>query len=214
MLANAAIIAWRTFLTLINLYAFRENWQSKTAPALLLCLSLGLLFYTNYLLFFSFFGAVYCGRVCFIMPKSAIQSHDINSCAVALIIFPGLFFFASANRRDGSLVAILANLKPTSRFVSIYVSPATGCFLFWRWGRLLWTRSGLAEPRGKIHLISILVVLGNILLLTPAPQGEMRYLIYLYPLCAVILGWIVYQAWRYQKFSGASWQCSCWGPTG
>jgi hypothetical protein len=48
-----------------------------------------------------------------------------------------------------------------------------------------------------------LVVLGNILILTPAPQGEFRYLVHLYPLCAMVLGWIVCRAWRYHKFSGA-----------
>ena len=49
------------FFTLVSLYAFREKWQSKTFPALLLCLSLGLLFYANYLLFFSFAGAAFTG---------------------------------------------------------------------------------------------------------------------------------------------------------
>ena len=41
-------------LTLLSLYAFKEDWQSRFRPALLLCLSIALLFYTNYLLFFSF----------------------------------------------------------------------------------------------------------------------------------------------------------------
>ena len=40
--------------TLMSLYAFKEDWQSRFRPALLLCLSIGFLFYTNYLLFFSF----------------------------------------------------------------------------------------------------------------------------------------------------------------
>ena len=44
------------FLTLINLYAFREDWQHKTGPLLLFCASLGFLFYTNYLLFLSYVG--------------------------------------------------------------------------------------------------------------------------------------------------------------
>ena len=41
-------------LTLTSLYAFKEDWQSKFWPALLLCLSIGLLFHTNYLLFCSY----------------------------------------------------------------------------------------------------------------------------------------------------------------
>ena len=57
------------FLTLASLYAFREKWQSRALPALVLCLSLGLLFYANYLLFFSFTAAALLRQFCFIPPK-------------------------------------------------------------------------------------------------------------------------------------------------
>ncbi len=41
------------------------------------------------------------------------------------------------------------------------------------------------------------------MLLTPVPQCEIRYLVHLYPICAIILGWVICRAWRYHKFSGA-----------
>ena len=103
-----------------------------------------------------------------------------------------------------SLEAILANLQTYfGNFFQFMFPLPLALYLMWRWGRLLWTRTGLSGvPQEKFILFLSLVVLGNVLLLTPAPQGELRYLIHLYPLCAIILGWIVCQAWRYQKFSG------------
>jgi hypothetical protein len=47
-----------------------------------------------------------------------------------------------------------------------------------------------------------LIIVGNILLLSPAPQCEHRYLVHLYPLCAIILGWVISLAWRSAKISG------------
>ena len=47
-----------------------------------------------------------------------------------------------------------------------------------------------------------LIIVGNIIVLSLAPQCEHRYLVHLYPLCAIILGWVILRAWRYDKISG------------
>jgi hypothetical protein len=125
---------------------------------------------------------------------------------VGVIILPGLFFFHIRQQAAMvSLEAILANLETyVGDFFQFMFPLPLAFYLLWRWGRLLWTRSGLSEaPQEKFILFLSLVVVGNLLILTPAPQGEFRYLVHLYPLCAIVLGWIVCQAWRYQKFSGA-----------
>jgi hypothetical protein len=194
------------FLTLISLYAFREKWQSKTVPALLLCFSLGLLFYANYLLFFSFTGAaILAAGLLYFSELPLARSLKVIS-GVGVIILPGLFFFHIRQQAAMvSLEAILANLETyVGDFFQFMFPLPLAFYLLWRWGRLLWTRSGLSEaPQEKFILFLSLVVVGNLLILTPAPQGEFRYLVHLYPLCAIVLGWIVCQAWRYQKFSGA-----------
>ena len=87
------------FLSLVSLYAFREKWQSKTFPALLLCLSLGLLFYANYLLFFSFAGAVLLAAGLLYRAEMPLARSLTLIIAVGIVILPGLFFFASTNRR-------------------------------------------------------------------------------------------------------------------
>ena len=82
-----------TLLTLINLYAFRENWQTKTAPALLLVISATLIFYTNYLLFFSYF-------VPFILAAFLLYYSEIPLAralkiilGVCITMIPGLLLF-------------------------------------------------------------------------------------------------------------------------
>ena len=194
------------FLTLASIYAFREKWQSRALPALVLCLSLGLLFYANYLLFFSFTGAALLAAVLLYSSEMPVARSLTVVVAVGIIILPGLFFFRITQQATMvSLEAILANLQTyCGNFFQFMFPLPLALYLIWRWGRLLWTRSSLSDaPEEKFILFLSLVVLGNIFLLTPAPQGELRYLIHLYPLCAVLLGWIVCQAWRYQKFSGA-----------
>ena len=58
------------------------------------------------------------------------------------------------------------------------------------------------ESGEKFILFLGLIIVGNILFLSLAPQCEHRYLIHLYPLCAIILGWVILRAWRYDKISG------------
>jgi hypothetical protein len=194
------------FFTLTSLYALRGDWQSKTWPALLLCISLGLLFYSNYLLFFSFAGAALLATTLLYYSEIPLARSLKLIITVGIIILPGLFFFCI--HQQATMVsrgAILDNLETYfgDFFQFMFPLPLAG-YLLWRWGRLLWTRSGLWKaPQEKFILFLSLVVLGNILILTPAPGGEFRYLVHLYPLCAIILGWIVCQAWRYQKFIGA-----------
>ena len=75
-------------------------------------------------------------------------------------------------------------------------------YLVWRWRRIFWNRSAIpAEPGERFVLFLVLIILGNIILLSLAPQCEHRYLLHLYPLGAIILGWVICQAWRYYKIS-------------
>jgi hypothetical protein len=194
------------FLTLTSLYALREDWQSKTWPAVLLCLSLGLLFYANYLLFLSFAGATFLAALLLSSSEMPPARTIKLIIAIGIIILPGLFFFHIHQQAlMVSQGAILDNLQTYfGDFFQFMFPLPLGLYLLWRWGRLLWTRSGLAAaPQEKFILFLSLVVIGNILILTPAPQGEFRYLVHLYPLCAIALGWILCRAWRYQKFCGA-----------
>jgi hypothetical protein len=194
------------FLALTSIYALREDWQSKTVPALLLGIAMGLLFYANYLLFFSFAGAVLLATILLYYRDLPLARSLTLILAVLIIIAPGLFFFRI--HQQAMMVSqgtILDNLETYFGDLFQFMFPLPlAAYLLWRWGRLLWNRTGLSEaPQEKFILFLTLVVLGNIFILAPAPGGEFRYLVHLYPLCAIALGWVLVRAWRYQKFSGA-----------
>jgi hypothetical protein len=125
-----------------------------------------------------------------------------------LIILPGLFLFRIQQQTMMiSLGAILEHLEEYSgNFFQFMFPLPVAVYLLWHWGEALWNRSDLLkDPAERFILFLALIMFGNILILTPAPQGEMRYLVHLYPLCAIILGWVICQAWHYQKFSGILW---------
>jgi len=193
-------------LALTSIYAFREDWQAKTGPALLLGLALGLLFYTNYLLFLSFTGAAFLAAVLLYRAKMPWTRSLTLIIGTGIIILPGLFLFHIQQQATMvNLEAIFANLVNYSGdFFQFLLPLPVALYLFWRWCRILWTRAGFPqESPDRFIFFLALVVIGNILLLTPAPQGELRYLVHLYPLCAIMLGWVICRAWRYHKFSGA-----------
>ncbi|MEJ2671740.1 MAG: glycosyltransferase family 39 protein [Deltaproteobacteria bacterium] len=195
-----------TLLVLVNLYAFRRDWQNRTIPALLLGLSATLMFYTNYLLFFSYF-------IPFILAAFLLYYSDIRFLRALLIIFavvvtiiPGLLLFRIQQQ---SMMVNLWSFIPKNSidyFADLFqflIPLPIALFLLYRWGRSLWHRANLfLDPSEKFILFLSLIITGNIIVLSPAPQDEVRYLIHLSPLCAIILGWVICRAWHYHKFSG------------
>jgi hypothetical protein len=191
--------------TLMSLYAFKEDWQSRFMPAILLSLSIGLLFYSNYLLVFSFIIPALLAAV-WIYPKSfPLKRTLVLAFFILIIILPGLFLSKIQQQsKIVNLVVIPKNLENYFGGFFQYLLPIPIIlYLLWRWRRVLWIRAGIPEEPGeKFILFLSLIIVGNIILLSPAPQCEHRYLVHLYPLCAIILGWIILKAWRYDKISG------------
>jgi len=82
-----------TCLVLLTLYSFRNDWQTRIGPALLLCFSLGLLFYANYLLFLSFAGPALLAAVVLYRSEMPLTRTLKVIAGTCLIILPGLFLF-------------------------------------------------------------------------------------------------------------------------
>lgn len=196
-----------TFLTLINLYAFMEDWQRKTLPALLLVISASLMFYTNYLLFLSYFGPFIIAAFLLYYQEIPIIRTMKIVLAVSLTMIPGLFLFRL--EQQAMMVKIWTFVPENFKnylgcfFHAMFPLPV-GLFLLWRWSRSIWHHDRLfKDPTERFILFLALIIVGNIIFLTPAPQGEFRYMVHLYPFCVIILGWVICLTWRYQKFSGA-----------
>jgi len=191
--------------TLISLYNFEEDWQSKFSPALLLCLSIGFLFYTNYLLFFSYVMPAFLIGIWLYPREFPLKRTAIIALSTLIIIVPGLLLFRIQEQSQiVNLIVIPNNLENYFRDLFQFMIPLPiAAYLLWRWRRVFWTRAGIpGEPGEKFILFLGLIIVGNIMFLSLAPQCEHRYLVHLYPVCAIILGWVVLRAWRYYKISG------------
>jgi len=191
-------------LTLTSLYAFKEDWQSKFWPALLLCLSIGLLFHTSSLLFFSYVVLAFPAAVWLYPEKFSLKKTLIIIIFIIIIIFPGLLLF-KIHRQSALMNPIFVPLNLEQYFSGLfqYMIPLPiALYLVWRWRRIFGNRSAIpGEPGERFVFFLILIIIGNLIILSLAPQCEHRYLVHLYPLCSIILGWIICQAWRYHKIS-------------
>jgi hypothetical protein len=198
------------FFTLTALYAFRSDWQTRVAPAGLLVLSLGSLFYTNYLLCASFLAPALLAAA-LLYPRDLLTPRTVTlALGLIILIIPGALLFkfhdqASLLRYPDLGTMILQHLEKYWTDLLQFMVPLPIClYLLWRWRRVWQGAGGVpADPGERFVLFCALIVIGNIFFLLPAPQAAHRYLIHLYPLVAIVLGWTACCLWRYHKFSGA-----------
>ena len=190
-------------LTLMIIYASQREVQSKTGPALLLVISFGLLFYTNYLLFLSFTLPFFVAAELIYPGKFPLKRLFKLGLCLGIIILPGIFLFRI--RQETSMfdiIKVTGHLEEYFAGLFQFLIPLpVVLFLFWR-GRWICRASQFLSAGEKFILFLFSIILGSIIILSLAPQSGHRYVVHLYPLCAIILGWIVCQAWRYHKFSG------------
>jgi hypothetical protein len=162
------------------------------------------LFYTNYLLYLSFVFPALILSIFIYPEKLPLRSFLKLALGSVIIMLPGiwLFRFQEQSLMLNPLI-IVENLEKYFADLFQFLIPLpVALYLIWRWRRIGYARPNL--PAGeKFVFFLFLIVLGNIIILSPVPQCEHRYLVHLYPLCAIILGWLVCQAWHYHKFSGA-----------
>ena len=194
-----------TLLTLLSLYAFKEDWQKRFWPAWLLCLSIALLFYTNYLLFFSFVMPLLLVGIWLYPGEIPLKRTMVIGLTTLAIIVPGLLLFRiQAQSQIMNLIVIPWNLADYfGNLVQFMIPLPIAVYLLWSWRRVFWSRAGIPEEPGEKFILFLgLIIVGNIIVLSLIPQCEFRYLVHLYPLCAIILGWIILRTWRYDKISG------------
>jgi len=192
-------------LALVILYAFRGDWQSRFGPAALLVGSLVLLFHTNYLLFFSYAVPLLVASVLLYRRELPLRRTLILALVTALLVIPSLKLYRfgqQAGMMDFTLVPNNLGLYFTDLFQFMLPLPVAAGLL-WRWRNFFLGRAGPPdEPEERFTLFLGLIILGNIAIMALVPQRFFRYVFHLYPLCALILAWVIRQVWRYHKFSG------------
>jgi len=188
------------FLVLVSLYAFRQKWQSRWGPALLLAGSLGLLFYTNYLIFFTYTGPFLLAAVIFYRRELPLTRSLVLLFSIGVMLIPGLAIFRTLEQ--ASMVDFIPIWTSLNRYFGdlfqFMLPLPVALALIWRW-----RRPGIPQdPKEKFAIFLTLIISLNLFLLALIPNSEHRYLIHLYPLSAILLGWVVCRVWSYQRFSG------------
>ena len=193
------------FLTLLSLYAFRGKWQKELGPAILLTISLGLLFHTNYLLFFSYGGAFLLAALLVYRQEMPFFRTLILIMCLVLLLIPSLEFYRIQQQTH------LIDLFRLPRILACYfidlfqfmLPLPVAAIIVWCLG---WGPSRIQnlpyDAEERFVLFLSLVILGNIFILSLAPSYFMRYMIHLLPLCIIILAWACCRMLRYHKLSG------------
>ncbi len=192
-------------LVLTSLYAFRGEWRSRFGPAALLVVSLVLMFYTNYLLFFSYTLAFALAAVLIYWRELSLTRSLAVAMGVGILIAPGLTLFLVF--KEASMLRFISIWSSYEiYFASLFQFMAPmpiALVLLSRWGWALGRNCLFQNSEERFLFFLALIIFFNIIVLGVVPQSEIRYLIVLSPLTAIILGWTVCKVWRYQRFSGA-----------
>lgn len=195
------------FLTLLSLYAFRRNWQKRLGPAILLVVSLALLFYTNYLLFFSFAGGLLIAALWVYREELPLYRTLTVSLVIALLLIPGVGFYRIQQQTDMiSLIRIPRHIACGLIDVFRFMLPlpvAIG-MLWWFSRKTFRTRLAALKSEERFILFLSILILGNIFILSVSPGYFFRYLIHLFPVCVIILSWVICKVVEYRKWAGVA----------
>ena len=192
-------------LVLVSLWAFRGKWQTRLWPAALLTGSMVLLFYANYVLFLSYAAPLALAAL-IMYPRELAWGRAIKlGLITAALVLPGLLLSKAGDQAGLLNLSSFRNGMDqylTDHFQFMVPLPIALCLL-WRWRGFIFKRTGLLDSdKERFVFFLVLVIIGNIVVLSLIPQRFNRYLAHLYPLCAIILGWVIIQVWRYQKLAG------------
>ncbi len=193
------------FLALAGLMAFRARWQSRLGPAAWLVASFGLLFYANYLLFFSYSGAFLLAAVLLYRREMPLWRSLGLSLLIVLMVVPGMLLFR-LKQQSGmlDLTMLGVNLEHYYGNILMFMIPLPVALgLAWHWREIFRGRlSFLKDSQERFILFLVLLILFNTAIISLVPQREHRYQVHLYPLCAILLGWVILRVGRWHKFSG------------
>ncbi len=196
-------------LSLLSLFFWRGEGRLRFAGAALLGGSLVLMFYANYLLFLSYLFAL--GLAAFLVYRAELSLPRILwlCLGIAILILPGLALFR-IQQQAGMLdiTSIWPNLEHYSSSLFQFMIPLPIVLgLLWRWRPIIWRHKLPQDPGERFVFFLGLIIFLNIVIMAPLPQCEYRYLVHLYPLAAVMLGWVVCKLARYHLFSGVLLAC-------
>jgi hypothetical protein len=215
--------ALAAFLVTISLSAFRADWQHRAAPAAILVASLIALLHTNYLVFLCFVPSFGAAVLLFYRRQLPLRRTLLLVVLTVALTLPALTFFRFW--QHGTPIhppETLRHLGQYSIDVFQFMLPLPLLLLvLWLCGRSLlpdrWVTAGPAprsasfRPRPPVSGLSedqrwvlflLVILLGNLMIISLLPIRFHRYLAHLYPLTAMIAGWALWMVWSRRWFWG------------
>jgi hypothetical protein len=194
-----------TLLTLAAIYAFLSDWKTKNGPLVVMAVAMGLLFHANYLLLLSFVpSALACAFLLYPERMDLRRLALLTGLTLAMVV-PGLFLYRLGSQSGMfNILLIPENIMIYFADLVMFMIPLPVlAALVVRWRRSLVFRGRPADPAERFALFCILITVFSLLLLALVPQRFHRYIVHLYPLCAIVLGWAGIRLWRWFRPAGA-----------
>lgn len=194
-------------LTLLSLEAFIPR-RPSTGAKLLAGVALGLMFHANYLLLFSFGPAIYGAKFLVERRLPRVQDVWLTALAALVIILPG-FAIYGIGKQGGMMdfTKIPANIGGYfSDFVQFMLPLPLCAYLLFRWRKFFTSVSSYQGPEDeteKFILVSMLAILASVFILALIPQRFFRYIVHLFPMLAIVFGWMIARLWRKHALSAA-----------
>jgi len=193
-----------TLLTLAAIYAFFSDWRHKNGPLVGMALSMGLLFHANYLLFLSFVPSALACAILLYHERLDIKRLILLMVATMALVIPGLFMYRLGSQSGMfDIILVPENLMIYFADLIMFMIPLPVlAVLAWRWRRFFVFLERPTDPAERFVLFCALLTVMSLLLLALVPQRFHRYIVHLYPLCAILLAWAGMRLWRWSRPSG------------
>ena len=192
-------------LVMISLYAFRQNWQKKTLPAATLVVSLALLFYANYILYLSYCVSLAVAALIIYRNEIPVVRTVVLGVLNVLLIIPGVFI--SKMGSQAGIVSPLSFFTGFSNYMQYLMQfllplPVIIAFII-VWTRIIIKYSPIPQdPEKRFVLFLTIIVIVNVIVLAIVPQIFVRYLAHLYPICMIILGYVILDTVAQSRVAG------------
>ena len=195
------------FATLWLLYACLRLRDREKGAVLQVALSAVTLFYSNFVILFGVAGGIllhYLGCFVFKAGRPAFKSVLASVLVVSLFTLPWIFYTEAWDKSNVFEEYALGFLDRLKLFVGKNIINLNGYFfpflliplLFWRRKESAWNGAGIG--RGNFFLL-LLTVLATVAVLSVLPWAYFRYLIGLTPVCAILLGLVVWRIWDFNR---------------
>lgn len=193
-----------TLLTLVAVYAFFCDWKSRNGPLVVMALAMGLLFHANYLLFLSFVPSALACAVLLYHEKLSLGRLALLSALTLAMVVPGLFMYRLGSQSGMfDILLVPENLMLYFADLVMFMAPLPVlAVLAWRWRRFFVFLERPRDPAERFALFCALLTVLSLLLLALVPQRFHRYIVHLYPMCAIFLTWAGLRLWRWSRPSG------------